>query len=334
MPALGIQANDNTINFALQLKAMPEADEYAIDFNRVNRIDPFALLFLSSEIERCRSARKTAKFTAKNVSSMRYAAHMGFFKAFGCEYGESPRSTSGGFRYLPITIMNVRVLRSKAQIAAKRVEEIVEEEAEKLARILARADKGMLYEALAYSMREMIRNVVEHSEADQLGYCAQYWPSMNKVQIAFLDRGVGIRRTLSCNPLLQISSDHDALNLASMPGISGKAYKSQKQDTYDMWQHSGYGLYMTSRLCREGGSFFIASGDTSLLIHESSKRYIDAPFIGTALRLELRSDLTGRLADLLATFRREGDSFARKYCGRECITASLASMMLLKDTYE
>ncbi|WP_092949868.1 hypothetical protein [Roseateles sp. YR242] len=37
------------------------------------------------------------------------------------------------------------------------------------------------------------------------------------------------------------------------------------------WANSGFGLYMTNRICRNGGNFFIASGATSMLLTRGGK---------------------------------------------------------------
>ena len=71
----------------------------------------------------------------------------------------------------------------------------------------------------------------------------------NTVEIAIIDRGVGLRPTLSRNPHLTIASDHDAIMYALSPGISGKFYEGVRIDRNNPYQNSGFGLYMNCRLC-------------------------------------------------------------------------------------
>jgi hypothetical protein len=256
---------------------------------------------------------------------------MGFFKAFGCDFGKSPGEVTGNSRYLPITIYDVESIKRNAAQNYQAVGAFIESQAEEMARVLTRENSGELYDALTYSIREIIRNVIEHSEADQFGFCAQYWPTYNEVELALLDRGIGIKQALSNNPHLQIENDHAALNLSLMPGISGKAFKGASQSKYDVWANSGFGLYMTSRLCREGGSFFIASGDTGLYLSENKKRYLNTPFQGTALRLLLKTDRISSLSSMLQKYRDEAKQI-RATLGTEVnLKASVASTMLTRD---
>jgi hypothetical protein len=316
---------ETTVKFASDICELPKADLYVFDFGEVGRIEPFALLFLSSELQRCRSKYKESEFAAANYQSCSYASHMGFFMAFGLDHGKKPGEAKGSSTYLPITIFDSDEIIKQA---AKNYEEVgyfIEKQAEGMAEILTRKQSGDLFDTLTYSIREIIRNVIEHSHSNQFGFCAQYWRSYGKVQLALLDRGIGIKSALSQNPKLKIQDDHEALNLSLMPGISGKAYKGAKPRIKGEWANSGFGLYMTSRLCREGGSFFIASGKTGLYLSEKKRRYLDTPFEGTALMLSLNTKRLSSLSSMLSKYKEEAKIKNNQ------ITASLASSMLSRD---
>lgn len=321
---------ENTIIFSNHIHDLPEADEYVFDFKNLSWIEPFSLLLLSSEIQRCRSWRNTKKFSAINHKEQTYAAHMGFFQSFGCDFGKKPGEAGGNSRYIPITIYDSNDLQKAAYDSSEAVGQFIENLAAKTSNLLLRNNSGELFDTLTYSIREIIRNVIEHSQSARFGFCAQYWPKKNSVELALLDRGIGIKKGLSSNPHLKIKNDHEALNLALMPGISGKAYKGSKQNKNDNWANSGYGLYMTSRLCREGGSFYIASGNTSLLLSEEGKSYIDTPFQGTALRLILDTNRIESLNKMLEKYRKEAEKLKSSFSS-ENLTASVASRMLTRD---
>ena len=316
----------NTLIFPNHLYDLPEADEYVFNFQNLEWFEPFSLLYLSSEIQLIRDKYSTKKFKAINHLTKSYAGHMGFFKAFGCNFGNIPGQTAGNRNYIPITIYNCELLRREAAKGYEKVGQFIENNASKAASLLTRTNSGEIYDVLTYSIREIIRNVIEHSESKRFGFCAQYWPSKNKVELSVLDRGIGIKAGLDSNPHLNIQNDHEALNFSLMPGISGKAYKGARQPKDDHWANTGYGLYMTSRLCREGGSFFIASGKTSLLLSENSKENISAPFNGTALRLILNTNRLNSLDEMLTKYRQDALEFN---CNN--ISASAASMMLSRD---
>lgn len=322
---------ENTIQFSNTLYNLPDAEEYVLDFLNVGRIEPFGLLFLSSEIQRCCSRNPKRKFSVLNHERKTYAAHMGFFKAFNCDFGKTPGEAAGSTRYLPINILSAEKLLEDAAENYEAVGNFIERQASGMAEILTQANSGHLYDTPTYSIREIVRNVVEHSNANQFGFCAQYWPSYQKVELALLDRGIGIRQGLSANPHLKIENDHEALNYSLMPGISGKAFKGSRKDKNDVWASSGYGLYMTSRLCREGGSFFIASGDTGLYLSEKKRRYLDTPFKGVALRLLLDTGRLSSLNEMLSRYAKEAVEFRTEFTERNNLAASTASKMLSRD---
>jgi len=320
---------ETSVQFACELKKQPDALSYIFDFGDVGRIEPFALLYLSSELQRYRSKKSECQFTAINYESCSYAGHMGFFKAFGLDFGKSPGEANGSSTYIPITILDSETIQEKAADNYEAVGDFIEKQAEDMAKILTRSSSGDLFDTLTYSIREIIRNVIEHSDSKQFGFCAQYWQSYGTVELAILDRGIGIKEGLSSNPYLGILDDREALNLCLMPGISGKAYKGVRQDPHDVWANSGYGLYMTSRLCREGGSYFIASGNIGLYLSEKKRRYLETPFKGTAIRLTLNIDRLASLSEMLSKFR--DDAKDMDFTNNKVSSASKASTMLARD---
>ena len=165
-------------------------------------------------------------------------------------------------------------------------------------------------------------------------YCAQYWPTMDRVEVAILDHGRGIRSSLSQNPYVECSSDKEAINHALMPGVSGTAFKGSKLNRKDIWSNSGYGLYMTSRICRLGGVFFIGSHSSALRLSSEKKMnkkdYLPFGFEGTALRLTIRPSEAANLQSRLKHFSEEGARVAAQIRGT-ILKASTASQMLTSD---
>lgn len=317
-------------SFGCDLMAIPLThEEFTLDFNGVGRVEPFALLYLGSEIQRFNKRIGDASLRVRNHEHMSYADHMGFFRSFGVE-GAKTEKASGSSRYIPIKIKKVDKLRDKAYDEGKEIGDVIEDSCEELASMLSRKDSGDLFDTLVYSFREIMRNVVEHSNAKQFAFCAQYWPSYNKVEAAILDRGDGITSSLKRNPNLDIVNDHDALNFALMPGVSGRAFKGAPKQRGN-WANSGYGLYMTSRLARQGGSFFIASGETGMYLSEEKRRHLKTPFQGVALNLSFDVDRFSELKASLSQFRDEAAEIAGKYKDGKNLEASVASVMLRRD---
>lgn len=316
--------------FAAAIDQTPPADEYIVDFQNPQFVPPFGMLYISHTIREFQDAHPEAKFTAINTNNF-YAGHMGFYQACGFDIGKATGEASGSEQYLPITILPVEDLRAEARSQMVEVGEVIEKRSHEMAKVLTHQSTGALVDMLTYSLREMIRNVVEHSQSPFVAYCAQYEPSKKRAEIGILDVGVGIRSSLSKNPHLTLESDRDALNLALMPGISGKLFKGIVQKPYDPWQNSGYGLYAVSHLCGLGGKFLIGSGNAALSLKPQEKKYFSIQHQGVFLRLNLCSKDIKALSTVLAQIMREGDALAKELTGMDHIEASTASRMLSSE---
>ncbi len=292
-----------TIQFIIDLWFLEETDEYVFDFENAGKVEPFTLLFLSSEIKHFRDYRPERKFSGVNIKKMQEAADMGFFRAIGIEYGDADPNWEKSLTAIPIKIFYCNNIIKDADKIGKPVGEYLTGRATTLSHILTRTDSGDLFDTLQYSIREILRNVVEHSESNQFGFCAQHWPERKKVSLAILDRGIGLKQSLMQNPYLSVLNDTDAVKLAIQPGISGKAYAGVKADESNIWANSGYGLYMTSQICKMGGSFVLTSGSKGIFLSETHKRVFDIRSQGTALNLTLSTDKLKSLSLMLARLR-------------------------------
>ena len=290
---------ESSIEFAKELRKVQPCDEILFDFKNLNRIDPFSLLFVSSEIQRCRHYLEDVKFKAINFEHCTYAAHMGFFQAFGLKHGKMPGEAKGGPTYIPIKIYDTDLIRQEAKNLMINPAELLESEAKKIADVLTRHDNGNTNSVLTYCIREIFRNVIEHSQAEQFGFCAQYRPSLNRVSFAIIDRGIGLKESLKNNPNLTLFDDKEAIRPSLKPAVSGKVYAGQKRKPKGEWANSGYGLFMTSNICKKGGGFYIASGSTGYYLSEKNEKYLETPFEGTAVNLAINTTRIGELNAML-----------------------------------
>ncbi len=330
----GILTPGTAFNFCRSLQNLDAHDEYVFDFTQTRTVEPFGMLLVSSEIRRCKATHRSAQFSCANFKHMTYAGHMGFFKAFGLDFGKGPGEAQGSRSYIPLTILESDALVEAAASKGHEVGSEIEEHSKKLSATLIGEDAGDVFETMAYSIREIMRNVVEHAQTNQFGICAQYWKTKGRAEVAILDRGVGLRKTLSRNPHIDASSDKSAINYALMPAVSGKAFKGAKQvNKGSPWVNSGFGLYMTNRICRNGGNFLISSGDTGMLLTggKGGKRYFPASLNGTAVRMTIMTNQLPNLREALARYRDDGYEIQRKYREIVSIDPSSASLMLSED---
>lgn len=70
----------------------------------------------------------------------------------------------------------------------------------RLAYLITRQTRGDLFYTVKYCLREILRNVAEHSQSDHFLVMAQYWPEKCQVEIAVLDRGIGLRAVFVRKP--------------------------------------------------------------------------------------------------------------------------------------
>lgn len=319
-----------SIDFYNQLIDESKFDACIFDFKNANYITPFGFLFGACAIKDFRALHPEAKFTAIVYDKHSYYAHMGFFNAAGIPHGRKPNEAIGSESYIPITIKNTKELVKEAALGDLKFGELMESEAARLAQILVQKNDPEVIDILTYSIREILRNVLEHSRSPVLEYCAQYWPSKDRVEIAIVDRGVGIHKSLSFNPFLKIENEQHALNLSLLPGVSGRAYKGSVVSDHGEWANSGYGLYMAHRLCSLDGVFFLGSKSASLRMQGNKKEHLPFKFDGTAVCMVFKPSSIGNVSQALKTFEKEGAEIARTITGT-VVDASTASKMLSRD---
>lgn len=314
--------------FGRDLHALPEADEYVFDFGSERWFPPFSMVLLAMQLKRFREQRQDVEFSAVNFENHGYAAHMGFFKAFGLDHGNAPGQASGSSTHVPIQVLERSYFINEAARRCCEVGDVVESWAGDLSTLLTRTNSGALHDTLTFSIREIIRNVLEHSEAPAVMLCAQHWPNGGQVEVGIADAGRGVRDGLADNPKFEFGSDREALQASLMPGVSGNRAAGKSDEK---WSNSGYGLYMTSRICRQGGSFFICSGQAGLWLEAGRKLDVGSQLDGTAVRMLINTNKLGDLRDRLDEFHREGRRAAEQISGANTSYASAASQMLARD---
>lgn len=293
---------EDTIEFVNKFANKRKERNYVFDFEKTIRIDPFSLLYVSQELEIFKKNNPTSTFHARKFSHLTYPAHMGFFKSFGLDYGKKPGEAKGSNTYSPIEVLYVKDIKQSARDLHVNPGQVLDEYAESISKILTQNKSETVTDVLRYSMREILRNIVEHSNSEKFSFCAQYLPSKNKVNFAVLDNGIGLKKSLSNNPKLSLTNDLDALKWALEPGVSGKVYPGQKSKPKGEWANSGYGLYMTSNICKKGGSFFISSGDKGVLLTQKQEREFDLNTHGTAVYLDIDLNSIYDLSKMLKEF--------------------------------
>lgn len=329
---------EHVLQFAHEMDLLAHAKNLVVDMGVERHFPPFSMLFLVAKFREIKEARSDLTVEFKNLERHPYPAHMGFFSAIRLEFGNEVGEARGSARYLPIRALSREELRGRNKYAE--LGDLVQDHADVIAEMISRdaAHKTDLYNALSYSLREIIRNVFEHSGCDRVLYCAQYWPMAGKVEVSILDRGIGIRQSLGGNPNYRYPNDKLALEMSLLPSVSGKTHLPATSDT---WGNSGYGLYMTSRLCRHGGNFVIASGNAAIRLSKSfdhsnslRKSNFRTSLVGTAVRMNIDTGELGNVEARLTQFRNEAPLIAKRVLGRAPRNPSYMSLLLRRDFRE
>ena len=324
----------SALRFFDTLNEIDSEQELNIDFRNMGRTEPFTLIFISRAIREYNRRNIDTKIFCSNFKDKTYPANMGFFQSFGLPFGKKPGDALGSRTYLPITVTAVQNIIDEALETWEPEQNIVERNAEKLAAILSRSSSEEVKKTLAYSITEIIRNIVEHSKSKDIMFSAQYWKTYNKVEISVLDSGIGLKQSFETNPYVSPANDIEAIQLAMMPGISSKFYKGIKSDRNDKWQNSGFGLYMLSRLSRNGGEMAVVSGNHGILQDRSNGKEhfpLKTHFQGTAVKIVLEADKIHNLHNLQLKFREEGWKIAKEIEGVGNIDSAKASQLITRD---
>lgn len=294
----------NTLRFCNKIWELEDSDEYEFEFKNLGQVEPFSIAYIAHELKRFRNTKPNSKFTAKNYESKKYAAHMGLFNAFDIDFENNPTERTVNSSYVPLTIISVSELKKEALKDNLDIKDLVEKKSNEIAKLATEHSSGELLKILTFSIGEIMRNVVEHSESETIEYCAQYWPTKQIVEVCIFDTGTGILKGLSSNPSLEIADEKDALHLAILPEVSGEINKESSKDGS---HHLGFGLHTISRICKDGGDFFLMSNNKCLFINGKEKHDIDCNYQGTAVRLRIDTSKRIEFSKMLNLYSKEGE---------------------------
>ena len=290
-----------------------------VDFAPLRSIEPFGLLYVGAALRTFFRQREYRGIAAQGVRAgepaHEYLAHVGFFQWLGIGVGNAPGAVPGGATWLPVTTMTRAEFDKRIAETGKPLGSVIQQECERLARLVTQSNQLKVTAPLAYCLREVIRNVFEHADIDRCVICAQKCAD-GAVEIAVIDQGRGIRRSLE--ERLQFASDGEALRSSLRPGVS----RCPSTDPDNPWGNSGFGLFVLSELGRELGTFRVVSGQAALHLTGGDIREESATLCGTAIQLRLRRPKGVNLASHIESIIARGES----------VTASSANPSASKST--
>lgn len=289
---------DNTIEVVRQLRKISDHD-VILNFERMYRVQPMGMVYFIAAVEEMKSRGYSFEYNPRDsywdsekAYAISYAKSMGFFKALGIPEGQGVGTYRGSSTYCPPTKITMAQLLTPQNSV---FQDGIVAEADNLAQVLTRNIPNAL-STMSYLIREIMRNTFEHTTIDHLWVAAQSQPKKNRIEVAIVDNGEGVRQVLSVNNELanKIKTDKLALCYAIKPGISGNAKYSKHEG---VWANSGFGLYVTSEILSRLGSFTLISGQACLRYEDQNIETSSADFHGTAVRLFFNTEKMINLPD-------------------------------------
>lgn len=306
--------------------ALHQGDEIEVDFSRIGFAYPDGMLLFARII--CDHVEAGAIIRPINYEKETYPVNMGFFEAAGL--GIPPQGYSpGNANYFPVTKVSTKSVRAKASAYKQDPGEVVNSMAADLAGILIRQGGEEAKETVTYAIREIVRNIIEHSGSEDFTVSAQYYPNKGLVEVAIMDRGNGIRSGLSGNPHLVLANDYEAILKSLVPGISGSFYRGMPKRKKTEWSNSGFGLFMTSQICRMGGRFTIGSCDSLVTMTKSEKMHVPFRISGTFIVMQMNVSALPKLIGLLRILANRGERIAKLVKVEADVEASYASKFIM-----
>lgn len=308
----------DSLEMARELSEMSVTEHFTFDAD-FKWARPFGMLYGATAIKQFREKYREHSFNMshQNIDSVSYASHMGFFKTISekLQIGKEPGEASGNSNYIPITKIDLHQLHRNEIESGHFIEmgDAVEKKASALARILSRENKE-IHALLTYLIREILRNIPEHSNSNIAWICGQYWNN-NSAEIAILDEGIGIKESLRKNSVHKeyIKTDEDALQCAIRAGISQAFQPSKKNKSDDTWSNSGFGLYMVSQICKElKGTFCLASGENYIWVQADTENSVGRThFQGTAVHISISTEELRNSQSIIDKIAQQGEEQAR-----------------------
>lgn len=233
-----------SLNFSKKLSEL-EVDNPFTFCDNMKWVRPFGMLFAAIAIKQFRNKYENIPFNIECntiMDGISYAGHMGFFKSISekLNIGKMPGEAFGNDNYIPISELDLNQIHKKEIENGKFIlmGDAIEIESSRLAKILGRHNKEMNM-LLTYLIREILRNIPEHSNCHKAWICGQYW-SDGMAEIAIVDEGIGIKSSLQKNNIHRnyIKTDKDALEYAIKAGISTAFHPAIKNKSNSLWDNS------------------------------------------------------------------------------------------------
>lgn len=272
-----------------------EPEGLIFQFSSLNFIEPAGAIILLSTIDRLREDAvpyEMEPIDNLNRDAISYGKTMGIFQKLGLS---DAHSFSQGSNYIAPTKVVLAELFDSLDFQGKTIETYYDEISTKIVKKILR-DLGMgsddvVRDLFEFVVREMIRNIFDHSQTTHFYYGSQLYPATNSVELVIADLGLGLLRTIPFDieeTWFGEPTHEDAIRKAMIPGLSALSNHAYAPEDY---KNSGYGLALVRRIVeRTSGHFSIASGKKTITYSLSGESVEDCDIKGTLIRMRINLD--------------------------------------------
>ncbi len=170
-------------------------------------------------------------------------------------------------------------------------DDLSEKIVEKVLRCKVKEYDDKLTDLFTYVVREIIRNIFDHSKTDYFYYGSQYIPANKEVELVIADNGLGIANTIPFDleeRWYNKNTTVDAIEKAFTPGLTAASNHSYAPEDY---KNSGFGLAMVKRIVESAeGNLSMATSDKSVTFVNNSTSFKSCNMPGTLIRLRVQLD--------------------------------------------
>jgi len=272
-----------------------EDDNLEITFEHLEFIEPAgALLFLATmdKIKELEVPYEIKPINHLKRSAISYGETMGIFQKLGIS---NAPSYSSGSTYIAPTKIIISDVYKEIELIGETVEDYFETISirivNKALSIVGFGITETVKDLFIFVVREMIRNIFDHSKSPHFYYALQSYRTIGCVEVVIADVGVGLLRTVPFDieeRWLGKDTDEEAIRKAVIPGLSAYSNHTYAPEDY---KNSGYGLALVKKIIqRTDGLFSLASGTKSITFTSEGENVVECDVPGTIVRMRIQLD--------------------------------------------
>ncbi len=289
---------------------LPESSVHStiiVDLNDLSFIEIGPLAFLISRIQQWRSQEIIVEIDTQSASCFSYLQRIDFFNCLGIETPEQFQRHSAAGKFHPAAEISNQSSGLADSLSEKIAEAVIGETCSQDDFTDQPPTEGA-FEAIAYSVSELIKNIQQHSKGKGI-VISQYYTSKGVAKVAIFDDGIGIKQSFiesGSSYGSNLSNDIDAIQLALQGEVSSKLTASGTSNAVygGLPDNAGVGLtFLTMLAIRAGGDYTIISGNGLVSSTKSTK--INQKTVGTFVHLSFNRVQLESFEILLEEIKRE-----------------------------